>query len=110
MTIGTWMVIVRLSSGSVELAAAGRGEKRAEVRRVNQTVISEHARPAVRPGLKDVKSDEWTCPRITGGAGENGRARGALRRSLTILPAAAGNTTGGRNRPCLLRVSSRPCP
>ena len=78
MTTGTWMVIVRLSSGSVELTAAGRGEKRAEVRRVNQTVISEHARPAVRPGLKDVKSDEWTCPRITGGAGENGRARGAL--------------------------------
>ena len=97
------MVTFHLLSSSMELTAAGRGEKRAEVCCINQMAWHLNILPGGTPGLKDVKSDEWTCPRITSGAGERWACLGCtkqcpwhIHRKLIILPAAAGNTTGGR--------------
>ena len=51
------------------VVTAGRGKTQAEVHRINQMVWHLNTLPSGIPSLKDIKSDGWTCPCITGGAG-----------------------------------------
>ena len=83
------------------VSAAGQVEMRAEVCCVNQMAWGLKTLPGGMPGLKDVKWTNGLAPALPVGLEKDGHARSTQAMPVahlsksTILPAVAGDTTGG---------------
>ena len=77
--------------------STGQGEVQAEVRHVNQMAWHLNTLPSGTPGLKDIKSDKWTCPRIYWwDQKKDGHAWGALSNAHSTSVKVNYNTCCGR--------------